>query len=178
MARGTLSLKERSLCLVAVLPAWAKAGACPSALHLLCVQSQSDCCWSRCVPAQEPLDACALALCLQHWPSLAELGAILAYSLLPRGPLPGLQGQGVLDPLPSPGKGALCAVAAQLGGLFPARSLCLLLCWLEGALEELWSLSPCVAECLSPEDFSSPALQVPSFPLLRVGTLCRATLGG
>ena len=33
-------------------------------------------------------------------------------------------------------------------------------------------LSPCVAVCLSPEDFSSPALQVPSFPLLPVGTLC------
>ncbi|KAM7117101.1 low density lipoprotein receptor adapter protein 1-like isoform 7-T10 [Ciconia maguari] len=32
--------------------------------------------------------------------------------------------------------------------------------------------SPCVAVCLSPEDFSSPALQVPSFPLLPVGTLC------
>lgn len=33
-------------------------------------------------------------------------------------------------------------------------------------------LSLCVAVCLGPEDFSSPALQVPSLPLLPVGTLC------
>lgn len=33
-------------------------------------------------------------------------------------------------------------------------------------------LSPRVAVCLSPVVFSSPALQVPSFPLLPVGTLC------
>jgi len=32
--------------------------------------------------------------------------------------------------------------------------------------------SPCVAVCLSPEGFRSPALQLPSFPLLPVGTLC------
>lgn len=136
MARGeTLSPKERSLCQVIILPAWAQAQPCPSALRLLHVQGQPEHCRSHCVPAQEPLDTRSSASRFQCWPSLAVLGVVLACSLLWGGPLP--SGCKACSPHSCLWAKVRCAQQrSQLGGLFAAHSPRLVLCWMEGMWEE------------------------------------------
>lgn len=101
----------------------------------------------------------------QHWPGLA---VVAAGSLLRVVLCPSLQLQAALTLLSFLGRAALCAapvspcspLTACVGGS-PGRRGC----------GDSRGLSPCVAVCLSPGDFSSLALQVPPLPLLPVGTL-------
>lgn len=152
--------------LVIISPAWAKAQPCPSALHLLCARArQSVAAPVSLCPAREPLDAQPLASRSQRWPCPA---VVPADSLLGVVLCPSLHLQAVLTPLLSPGEGALCA-----GAVSPCSPLATCVRCSPGwtGCENSHGLSLCMAVCLSPRDFSSPALQVPPFPLLPAGAL-------
>lgn len=125
------------------------------------------------LPAQEPLDTWSLASCFQHWPSLVVLGVILAYSPLPGGPFFGPPAARCAHPIPVSGQRcAVCSSCLSLAACSPLTACFWCSAGCRGCEKSCGLFSPCVAVCLSLEDFSSPALQVPSFPLLPVGTLC------